>query len=175
MPAIPVAVNISALQFRQAQFADVIAGALAASGVAPGCLELELTESVMMDAAERNVAVLDGLRDMGVRVSIDDFGTGYSSLAYLKRLPIDKLKIDQAFVRDIASDPDDAAIVGAIIGLAHNLRLEVIAEGVENEAQLDFLQHCGCDQVQGYLFSPPLPPAAFEALWRRSLECCAPD
>lgn len=174
MPAVPVAVNISALQFRQVQFADVVAGVLAASGLAPECLELELTESVMMDAAERNVAVLDGLRQMGVRVSVDDFGTGYSSLAYLKRLPIDKLKIDQAFVRDIASDPDDASIVGAIIGLAHNLRLEVIAEGVENEAQLDFLQHGGCDQVQGYLFSPPLPPAAFEALWRRSLGCSVP-
>ncbi|HRP98144.1 MAG TPA: EAL domain-containing protein [Rhodocyclaceae bacterium] len=172
LPALPVAVNISALQFRQRQFVELVADALAASGLTAACLELELTESIMMDAAERHLEVLEAIRDMGIRMAIDDFGTGYSSLAYLKRLPIDKLKIDQAFVRDVATDPDDAAIVGAIIGLARNMKLEVIAEGVESEAQLDFLRRGGCDQVQGYLFSPPLPAAAFELLWRRTLAGC---
>ncbi|MDA0191014.1 MAG: EAL domain-containing protein, partial [Proteobacteria bacterium] len=167
LPALPVAVNISALQFRQPNFVGVVEQVLAQSGLAPECLELELTESIMMHAAERNIEVLDTLRRMGVKVAIDDFGTGYSSLAYLKRLPIDKLKIDQAFVRDIATDADDAAIIAAIIGLAHNLKLRVIAEGVESEAQLEFLRHGGCQEVQGYLFSPPLPADGFEAYWRQ--------
>jgi len=167
LPALPVAVNISALQFRQPNFVGVVEQVLAQSGLAPECLELELTESIMMHAAERNIEVLDTLRRMGVKVAIDDFGTGYSSLAYLKRLPIDKLKIDQAFVRDIATDADDAAIISAIIGLAHNLKLRVIAEGVESEAQLEFLRHGGCQEVQGYLFSPPLPADGFEAYWRQ--------
>jgi len=169
LPALPVAVNISALQFRQKLFAETVDQALAASGLSPDCLELELTESVMMHAAERNIELLQAIRHVGVKVSIDDFGTGYSSLSYLKRLPIDKLKIDQAFVRDIATDADDAAIIGAIIGLARNMKLKVIAEGVENQAQLDFLRRSGCTEIQGYFFSRPLPPDEFETLWRASL------
>jgi len=169
LPEIPVAVNISALQFRQNHFAETVDQALAASGLSADCLELELTESVMMHAAERNIELLQAIRRAGVKVSIDDFGTGYSSLSYLKRLPIDKLKIDQAFVRDIVTDADDAAIIGAIIGLAQNMKLKVIAEGVENEAQLDFLQRSGCTEIQGYFFSRPLPPDEFESLWRASL------
>jgi len=170
LPAVPVAVNISALQFRQNHFAESVDQALAASGLPADCLELELTESVMMSAAERNIELLQAIRRAGVRISIDDFGTGYSSLSYLKHLPIDKLKIDQTFVRDIASDADDAAIIGAIIGLAQNMKLKVIAEGVENETQLDFLRRSGCAEIQGYLFSRPLPPDEFERLWRASLE-----
>jgi len=169
LPGLPVAVNISALQFAQPRFIESVGQALQASGLAPDCLELELTESVMMQAAERNIEMLETIRRMGVRVAVDDFGTGYSSLAYLKRLPIDKLKIDQAFVRDIVTDADDAAIIAAIIGLAQNLKLRVIAEGVENEAQFDFLRRGGCAEVQGYLFSRPLPSAEFERFWRASL------
>jgi len=112
------------------------------------------------------VAVLQGLRRRGLQISVDDFGTGYSSLAYLRRFPVDKLKIDIAFIRDITSRPDDAAITLAIIGLAHSLKLEVIAEGVETAAQLAFLQGHGCDQIQGYYFSRPLPLAALEVLLR---------
>jgi len=169
LPALPVAVNISALQFAQPRFIEAVGQALQASGLAPHCLELELTESVMMQAAERNIEMLETIRRMGVQVAIDDFGTDYSSLAYLKRLPIDKLKIDQAFVRDIVTDADDAAIIAAIIGLAQNLKLRVIAEGVENEAQFDFLRRGGCAEAQGYLFSRPLPGAEFERFWRASL------
>jgi EAL domain-containing protein (putative c-di-GMP-specific phosphodiesterase class I) len=120
----------------------------------------------MMNAADHTIEIFDAIRAMGVKVSIDDFGTGYSSLSYLKRLPIDTLKIDQAFVRDLATDPDDAAIVGAIIGLAANLKLNVIAEGVETEAQLELLERGGCAQAQGYYFSRPLPAGEFEAFWR---------
>lgn len=170
LPAAPVAVNISALQFRQPQFVATLQTVLEASRLAPDCLDLELTESIMMQAVDRNIGVLETIRAMGVKVSIDDFGTGYSSLSYLKRLPIDKLKIDQAFVRDIATDPDDAVLIAAIIGLARNMKLDVIAEGVETEAQLEFLERSGCEQIQGYLISTPLPADAFEALWRDSLK-----
>ncbi len=169
LPKLPIAVNISALQFRQPHFVETVREVLQACPLAADCLELELTESIMMDAVERNIETLDLIREMGVRVSIDDFGTGYSSLSYLKRLPIDKLKIDQAFVRDIATDPDDAAIIAAIIGLARNMKLNVIAEGVETPLQREFLQRSGCTQIQGYLFSKPLPADAFEALWRENL------
>ena len=169
LPALPVAVNISALQFLQPQFVDTVRSVLTYCGLPPHCLEIELTESIMMDGAEHNIELLKSLRELGVRISIDDFGTGYSSLAYLKRLPIDKLKIDQAFVRDITTDLDDAVITSAIIGLAHNLRLGVIAEGVETPEQQAFLLQQGCAQIQGYLISRPLPPDAFEAFWRASL------
>ena len=170
LPAVPVAVNISAQQFRQPRFVNTIRAVLDATGLAPECLELELTESVMLDPGERNVAVLSEIRAMGVRVAIDDFGTGYSSLSYLKRLPIDALKIDQGFVRDVVVDADDAAIVDAIIGLAHTMRLRVIAEGVETEAQLAFLQHSGCSEMQGFLFARPMPAAEFATWWREHFE-----
>ncbi len=165
MPAVPVAVNISALQFRQPQFEASVERALAESGLEPAWLELELTESMMLHQGQGATDLLDRLKARGVRLSIDDFGTGYSSLAYLKRLPLDKLKIDQAFVRDIASDAGDAAITATIIQMAHNLGLSVIAEGVETEAQLEFLQAHDCASAQGFYFARPMPAADIRAFW----------
>lgn len=169
LPPLTVAVNISAHQFRLPRFVQSLQEVIAQHGIPSESLELELTERLMLEAAERNIAVLDEVRRMGVRVAIDDFGTGYSSLSYLKRLPIDALKIDQSFVRDVVVDADDAAIVDAIIGLARNLRLRVIAEGVETEEQLDVLLRSGCAQMQGFLFAPALPAGDFERLLRAGL------
>jgi EAL domain-containing protein (putative c-di-GMP-specific phosphodiesterase class I) len=132
------------------------------TGLNPCGLELEMTESSIMKNAESAVRTLSELKEMGVKISVDDFGTGYSSLGYLKSLPIDRLKIDQSFVRDVTTDPDDAALAMAIITLAHNLRLKVIAEGVETEEQLRFLHLLRCDEGQGYWFSKPLPVEACE-------------
>lgn len=165
-PAVPVAVNLSALQFRRADIVATVATALADSGLAGTWLELELTESLLMQSGPDVEATLGHLKALGVRLSIDDFGTGYSSLAYLKRFPVDRLKIDQSFVRDIAEDPDDAAIVRAIIQLGRSLRLEVIAEGTETPEQMDFLRDERCTAAQGYLFSPPLPAEAVTELLR---------
>jgi diguanylate cyclase (GGDEF)-like protein len=159
-----VAVNLSARQFQQQNLSSVVARILQETGLDPHYLELELTESSIMENAESAVRTLGELKEMGVKIAVDDFGTGYSSLGYLKRLPIDKLKIDQSFVRDVTTDPDDAALVMAIIALAHNLRLEVVAEGVETEEQRRFLHLLRCDGWQGYLFSKPLPVGAFEEL-----------
>ena len=156
-----VSVNLSARQFYQRDLTQTIADILSETGLAPQYLELELTESMVMTDVEHAVTVLRDLKRLGVQMSIDDFGTGYSSLSYLKRFPIDVLKIDQSFVRDITLDPDDAAIVTSIISLAHNLRLNVIAEGVETEAQLRYLQQHGCDEIQGYYFSRPVPAEQF--------------
>ena len=161
-----VAVNLSARQFYQQDLVSSIQEILEETGIAPHLLELELTESMMMNDVEQAAAILHALKTIGVHLSIDDFGTGYSSLAYLKRFPIDVLKIDQSFVRDITLDPDDAAIVLSIISLAHSLRLKVIAEGVETEAQLGYLQRHGCDFMQGYYFSKPLPAEECEFLLR---------
>lgn len=155
-PSPSIAVNLSARQFRQPDLAGSVAKALRASGLPPGRLELEITESSLLDV-ESHLETMDSLKKLGVRLSIDDFGTGYSSLSYLKRFPVDRLKIDASFVRDVAGDPDDAAIVTTIIGLAHNLDLRVIAEGVESPAQLEFLQAQGCDEIQGYLIARPMP------------------
>jgi diguanylate cyclase (GGDEF)-like protein/PAS domain S-box-containing protein len=171
LPPIPVAVNISAQQFRQPRFVESLRAVLSTSGLPAEFLELELTESAMVDSTDRNVEILSAVRALGVRIAIDDFGTGYSSLSYLKRLPIDALKIDQGFVHDIVDDPDDAAIVDAIIGLARTMRLRVIAEGVETEAQLTSLQRSGCNDMQGFLFARPMPPEAFVAHWRKHLVC----
>ena len=140
--------------------------ALTRTGLAPECLELEITENVMLIMNDDVRATLDALRERGVQLSLDDFGTGYSSLSYLKRFPVDRLKIDKSFVRDIDSDPDDAAIVRAIITLGHALNLRVVAEGVETAAHLDYLKLHGCDEVQGYYFSRPVPAAEMEALLR---------
>jgi EAL domain-containing protein (putative c-di-GMP-specific phosphodiesterase class I) len=151
-----VAVNLSALQFRRGNLIETVASALRASGLAPHLLELELTESILLQDVEHTLATVRQLKALGVRLAIDDFGTGYSSLSYLKRFTVDKLKIDQSFGRDISTDPDDAAIVRAIIQMAKSLRLGIIAEGVETAEQLEFLHREGCQEVQGYLFSHPL-------------------
>jgi diguanylate cyclase (GGDEF)-like protein len=158
-----VAVNLSAQQFRQKDLLETVQRALRDTGLDPSLLELELTESAVMENAEESARILAQLSRLGVQISIDDFGTGYSSLSYLKRFPLDKLKIDRSFIRDLATDVDDAAIVRAIISLAHSLKLKVIAEGVETADQLDFLRQLGCDQYQGYHCSPPMAPDAFAA------------
>ena len=152
----PVAVNLSARQFQQQNLDSVIAAILAETNVESGLLELELTESMLMKDPEEAVRILKALRAYGVRLAVDDFGTGYSSLSYLQRFPLDALKIDRTFIRDITTKPDDASIAVAIITLAHSLKLKVVAEGVETEAQLDFLRSRGCDEMQGYYFSYPL-------------------
>ena len=161
-----LAVNVSARQFCQPDFMSQVVELLDRSGADPHKLKLELTESMLLDDVEQTIVKMSALKALGVGFSLDDFGTGYSSLSYLKRLPLDQLKIDQSFVRDVLSDPNDAAIVCAVVALAHSLGLDVIAEGVETEAQRDFLAGNGCTAWQGYLFSRPLPLAQFEALNR---------
>jgi EAL domain-containing protein (putative c-di-GMP-specific phosphodiesterase class I) len=156
-----VAVNVSARQFQQKNFLERVAQIVGETAISPSSLELEITETSIMTNAAQVVVLLSELKRMGVRIAIDDFGIGYSSLGYLKRLPIDRLKIDRTFVSDATSDPDDAAIVMAIITLAHNLRLKVMAEGVETEEQLRFLQLLKCDEGQGYLFGKPMPADLF--------------
>jgi len=158
---ITVAVNLSATQFRQADFPDLVARILAQAGLPAHLLELELTEGVSMNDPDAAVATMDELRQLGVRMAIDDFGTGYSSLSYLKKFNVSKVKIDQSFVRDISTDEDDRAIVTAIISMARSLGIRTIAEGVETSEQLAYLQSQGCDEVQGYYFSKPVPPDDF--------------
>jgi diguanylate cyclase (GGDEF)-like protein/PAS domain S-box-containing protein len=162
-----VAVNLSARQFGAANLIADIRRVLAETGLAPACLEIELTESLFMTDVSLAVELLHGMKALGINLSIDDFGTGYSSLSYLSRFPIDVLKIDRSFVAEITRDSNDAAIVASIIALAHNLKLAVIAEGVETEEQLDYLRRHGCDEMQGYYFSRPLPAADFEQLVRQ--------
>ena len=152
-----VAVNVSALQFRIGDFAVGIADAIDKHQLTPKLLTLELTETVLMDNVESTMTMLRTLKSIGVKIAIDDFGTGYSSLAYLRRFPIDKLKIDMSFIREVTTNPDDAAIVLAVISMAHSLKLDVIAEGVETEAQLNYLRRHRCDQIQGHYLSRPLP------------------
>jgi diguanylate cyclase (GGDEF)-like protein/PAS domain S-box-containing protein len=156
-PPMRVTVNLSGNQFRQKNLAETIDKVLYNTGLDPQYLELELTESIIMQGEETTITMLNKLKAMGIRLSIDDFGTGYSSLSYLKRFPLDTIKVDRSFVRDITTDPDDAAITVAIIALGHSLNLKVIAEGVETEKQLAFLSKQKCDEMQGYLFSPPVP------------------
>jgi len=164
LPKINIAVNLSARQFRQPNLVEVIAQALRDSGLEPGYLELEITESMMMDNVEQAALTLGKLKATGIKLSIDDFGTGYSSLSYLKRLPIDVLKIDRTFVSDITGDADGAPIVRSIITLAHSLKLKVIAEGVETGEQLAYLRAHRCDVMQGYYFSKPLSVVDFTKL-----------
>lgn len=166
LPLLPVAINLSARQFRQKDLAQRIAAILAETGLEARWLELEITETTVMHHSEESIVTLRALHDMGVRISVDDFGTGYSSLSYLKRFPIQMLKVDQSFVRDITTDPDDAAIVAAVASLAHNLGLKVIAEGVETPEQLMLLRALRCNSFQGFHFSRPLPAGEFEALLR---------
>lgn len=170
LPLLTVAVNLSAVQFRQANLAEVVSRILDEEGLSAQFLELELTESVAMDNPLAAVKLMDKLRARGVRISIDDFGTDYSSMSYLKRFQAHKLKIDRSFIADLAADPDDEAIIAAIISLAHNLGLQTIAEGVESEEQLSFLHAKGCDEAQGYLFSEPLPAAQFESFARHACQ-----
>ncbi len=153
---VPIAVNVSAVQFRQDGLLSLIRTVLGETGLAPQLLELELTETLLLSNADMMFGVLQELKAMGLKLAIDDFGTGYSSLSYLRQFPVDKLKIDRSFIRDIAINPDAAAITGAIIGMARNLNLKVIAEGVENEAQLSFLRTHQCGEFQGYYYSQPL-------------------
>ncbi len=166
LPPMVMAVNVSPVQFRQLGFVDAVAGALAASGLEAGLLELEVTEGTVMHDADINLGTLTALDRMGVELSVDDFGTGYSSLAYLKRFPVSKLKIDRSFVRDLEIDPDDRAIASAIVSMGRNLRLTVLAEGVETAEQLALLRNMDCDMAQGYIFSRPLMPDDIAELLR---------
>ncbi|MDQ2869313.1 MAG: EAL domain-containing protein, partial [Acidobacteriota bacterium] len=167
-PQLSVAVNLSARQFQQADLVSQVKAALDAADLAPEFLDLEITESNAMQNAEISISTLWDLKNLGVQLSMDDFGTGYSSLNYLKRFPIDRLKIDQSFVRDVTTDPDDAAIASAIIAMAHSLELTVVAEGVETEPQLAFLRAHHCDEMQGYLVSRPVPAERFFELLRQN-------
>jgi diguanylate cyclase (GGDEF)-like protein/PAS domain S-box-containing protein len=173
-PDLTMSVNLSAMQFRRSGLIETVAGALERSGLPPHLLELELTESILLQDVDKTLDTVQQLKALGVRLSIDDFGTGYSSLSYLKRFAVDRLKIDRSFVRDISTDPDDAAIVRAIIQLARSLHLGIIAEGVETLAQLEFLGAEGCQEVQGFLFSRPLAPSALKAFLEARLGDAAP-
>ena len=164
MSTLQIAVNVSARQFRQADFVEKIAQILVESAANPKRIKLELTESIVLDNINDTIRKMNALKEMGLAFSMDDFGTGYSSLTYIKQLPLDQLKIDQSFVRDIVSDPDDAVIVETIIAMARSLHLNVIAEGVETIEQRDFLSQRGCPSYQGYLFGRPVPVEEFEAL-----------
>jgi len=164
-PKIRVAVNLSARQFMRDDLVDMVRRILKETGLEAEYLDLEITESVTMQNVDRAVQTLNELRDLGIQISLDDFGTGYSSLSYLKNFPIYTLKIDRSFVRDITTDPDDAAIATSIIAMAHSLKLHVVAEGVELEEQLKYLIERGCHEMQGYFFSPPLPAAGIEELF----------
>jgi diguanylate cyclase (GGDEF)-like protein/PAS domain S-box-containing protein len=167
LAAVPVAVNVSAVQFRQEGFTDLVRRVLMETGLSSEYLELELTESLLLSNVDMVLVTLQDLKDVGLLLAIDDFGTGYSSLSYLKQFPVGKLKIDRSFIRDIASDVDDAAISTAIISMAKSLHLKVIAEGVETEAQMSFLREQHCDEIQGYYFSKPIS-ASEAALMQRN-------
>jgi len=169
-----MAVNISGRQFRQPDFLQTVARIIRETGVAPGSLELEFTESVIMEKADKNIAGLRALKEMGVRLSIDDFGTGYSCLSYLKHFPIDTIKIDRSFIADIDRDNDDAAITEAIICMAHSLKLRVIAEGVENGRQMHYLRQHNCDEVQGFYLARPMPAAELTGFLESSRRESAP-
>ncbi len=161
IPPFIMAINCSSIQLVRTDMAVVIKNALDSTGLNPAYLEVELTESLLLEDVEEGINILQALKDLGLHVSIDDFGTGFSSLSYLKRLPVDKLKIDQSFIKDLTTDPGDAAIVTSMITLAHNLDLTVIAEGVESAEQLGFLRAERCDEIQGFLISKPLPADTF--------------
>lgn len=161
-PPLRVSVNLSSRQFDQEDLARTVARVLAETELSPRYLELELTESAVMTDPAHSIATLHRLRGMGIKVSVDDFGSGYSSLSYLKHLPVDILKIDQSFIHDLLRDSRDRAIVRAIIGLAHDLQLQVTAEGVQTAGQVKFLRELKCDKAQGYLYNTPLPAAIFQ-------------
>ena len=156
LPPVCMAVNLSPRQFADPDLIADISGILAETGMAPELLEMEITESMVMHDTQRAVILLNAIKALGVRLAIDDFGTGYSSLVYLKRLPIDTLKIDKEFIADLTSNPDDEAIIATIITMGHSLGLNVVAEGVENEEQLSYLREQGCDEIQGFWLAPAL-------------------
>ncbi|EGF31942.1 diguanylate cyclase/phosphodiesterase with PAS/PAC sensor(s) [Oxalobacteraceae bacterium IMCC9480] len=164
MASLTIAVNVSACQVQRPDFVAQVLAVIARTGANPQLLKLEITESLLLTDVEDIILKMSALQAHGFSFSLDDFGTGYSSLSYLKRLPLDQLKIDRSFVRDVLSDPNDAAIVRTILALGHSLGLSVIAEGVETEAQCDFLADLDCHAYQGFLFSRPLPLAQFEEL-----------
>jgi EAL domain-containing protein (putative c-di-GMP-specific phosphodiesterase class I) len=164
LPKMTMAVNVSAMQFEQESFLDDLFTVLGETGLDPGSLELELTERALMKRADLAASILSTLRGKGIRVAVDDFGTGYSSLSYLRKFPLDALKIDQSFVSQITTIPDETVIITAIISMSRSLNLQVIAEGVETEDQLDFLKAHQCDEAQGYYFSRPVPPQEFVRL-----------
>ncbi|MBL8430105.1 MAG: EAL domain-containing protein [Dechloromonas sp.] len=167
LPPVVMAVNVAPVQFRQPGFVEIVAGALAASGLDASLLELELTERTVMHDADINLGTLSALHRMGVELSLDDFGTGYSSLAYLKRFPVGKLKIDRSFVNDLETDPDDWAIASTIVSMGRSLRMTVLAEGVETGEQLAQLRKMGCDMAQGYYFSRPTSAAGIADILRQ--------
>ncbi len=169
LPISTVAVNISAMEFRDDNFLDIVFGILEETGLDPGSLELELTESVLMKRVESAASVLKTLRAKGIQIAVDDFGTGYSSLSYLRKFPIDALKIDQSFVRQISSTTDDTTIVTAVIGMGRSMNLRVVAEGVETREELAFLQMHQCDEAQGFYFSRPVPARDFANLLRTGI------
>jgi hypothetical protein len=172
---ITLAVNVSPSQFKRFDMKALVSETLHSTGFPADALELELTESALMENEEEVISTLNQLRGLGIRLAIDDFGTGYSSLAYLKRFPLDVLKIDKKFIDDIPQSHDDMAIAIAIIGIAHTLGFKVLAEGVETATQLEFLRQQHCDQYQGYLCSPPLPADKFEALLRQQSALAMPQ
>jgi EAL domain-containing protein (putative c-di-GMP-specific phosphodiesterase class I) len=167
---VPVALNLSARQFLAPDLAETIRRTLEESGVSSDLVEVEITESSIMTDPEEAIRTLQYLDSIGVKIAIDDFGTGYSSLAYLKRFPLRALKIDQSFVRDITTDPDDATITQAVISMAHSLGLKVIAEGVETNEQLAFLTKYRCDEIQGYILSRAVPEASYGEILEKSLK-----
>lgn len=169
-----VSVNVSSLQFRRSDMPSIIQSALQASGLRASNLIIELTESLLMENAEANIDMLRTIKSLGVSLSMDDFGTGYSSLSYLKQFPLDEIKVDQAFVRDLPDDSGNAAIVGAVIAMARGLGLTVTAEGVETPGQMNFLKMHGCDQFQGFLFSRPIPAQEFAQLLIKKANCSKP-
>src|SRR5262249_19339696 len=161
LPPIPVAVNLSAGQFHQPELVSELKAILQATAITPHLLEIEITESMVMRDPERAMSVMQELKSMGVRLAIDDFGTGHSSLGYLKRFPIDRLKVDRTFVRDLPYNGDDVAITRAVIAMAHSLHMSVVAEGVEHRDQFELLRSEGCDEFQGFYCRPPLDEAEF--------------
>ena len=169
LPAMTMAANVSAMEFRDKNFLAGLVAILAETGFNPRLLELELTESVLMKHAASTAIILRTLRESGVRVAVDDFGTGYSSLSYLQKFPIDAVKIDQSFIRQISTAGDDTTIVKAVIGMARGLKLRVIAEGVETAEEVAFLRAYRCEEAQGYFFSRPVPPQEFAMLLKNGM------
>jgi EAL domain-containing protein (putative c-di-GMP-specific phosphodiesterase class I) len=161
-----IAVNVSAIQFRQEGFCELVKAVLHDTALPPQCLELEITESLLMSTGDSVFSLLKDLKDMGVNLAIDDFGTGYSSLSYLRQFPVSKLKIDGSFIQEVATNPDDAAIATAMIDMSGALNLKVLAECVETKAQMEFLRSRRCDEVQGYYFSKPLSAVDAELFMR---------